>query len=124
MANDEDRWTRLVGKLIADTRSRKIRWTAISVPSATATGGFSSLIAKRVLTSHFANFEEKGFRLDQIEELGASFTRQVSFALSIADAEANRIKQLPASSGLNDLYRAIEDQISQVDEFLDKYLND
>lgn len=119
--DDDDKWPRLVAKLIADTRGRQVKWTAagseqsnnaLIIALAQSTGPHKSYVAP---------FEDKGFKMDLMTEKDGLVTKRL-WRLSIATPDGKVIKQLPVSSGLGDLARAIEDQVAQVDEFLDKYL--
>lgn len=119
-ADDEDKWVRLVAKLISDTRGRQIKWKPLPLDS-TVGAAIAVASGKNPLTTYFASVGEKGFRMDLVDEREGLVTKR-GWRLSIASAEGKPIKRLPISSGLSDLVRAIEDQIAQVDEFLDQYL--
>lgn len=117
--DDVDKWALLVAKLISDTRSRTVKWRNLTDGSTLEP--ISLALGNAPLKSYFANFDDKGFRMDLANEKEGGLVRR-AWRLSIASSDGKVVKRLPSTSALSDLARAIEDQLSQVDEFLDKYL--
>jgi hypothetical protein len=121
MATEDDKWPRLLAKLIADTRDRSVRWKAVPVGAARDNSGPSTLGISTNVASYFADLGDRGFRLD-VGEVRGGFFAGATQTLSIAMPDGRAIKKLPIRAGLVDLQRAIEDQIAQVDEFIENYL--
>lgn len=117
-AEDDDKWTRVVAKLITDTRGRHVKWTSLTSDSTNAL----AITLAQATSSYLASIDDKGFRMDYVTEREGALSKRM-WRLSIVNAQGALIKRVPVTSGLSDLARAIQDQIAQVDEFLDKYLS-
>ncbi len=134
MANESDKLNRLVAKLISDTRSRQVRWRAVQK----VTGALSSLnnpttaglrvaMDAHAPQQHVAAVDEnRGFRLDSVDtsRSGVGLLGLLRpYTLHICDRDGRSVKELYVTTGLNDLYAAILDQIVGADEFIDNYLS-
>jgi hypothetical protein len=134
MANDSEKLNRLVAKLISDTRSRQVRWRAIqkmvsalsNVNTPMAALGIRGAIEAQPTMSYIASLDEsRGFRLDSVDHLrggGGLLALLRPHTLHICDRDGRSVKELGVTTGLNDLYAAILDQIVGADEFIDTYL--
>lgn len=133
MANENEKLNRLVAKLISDTRARQIRWQLkqglasglTNQPSPLATLSLRATIDAQSTLQHVALVDEnRGFRLDSNDNPrgGGLLALFSPHTLYICDREGRAIKELSVTTGLNDLYAAIKDQIVGADEFIDGYL--
>lgn len=133
MANESDKLNRLVAKLISDTRSRQIRWRAVQkVASALSnlnnppTLSLRGAMEAQATMRHIAIVDEnRGFRLDSMDlsRSGAGLLGLFRpHTLHICDHDGRSVKELAVTTGLNDLYAAVLDQIVGADEFIDDYL--
>lgn len=127
MAIDDEKWIRLVAKLIADTQDRRVRWKLFTPLPEDPSAGIAALLAAqdsvggRISATYLALVDDRAFRLDAYEGMGLlSFGS--SYRLSIAKPDGKILRKVPVTSGLTDLMRAIDDQLAQVDEFVENYL--
>jgi hypothetical protein len=126
MEIDNEKWTRVVAKLIVDTRKRTIKWKLFAASDPTTSENSLAAIMARPVKIYLAEFNEQAFRLE-IHELNAlsSFGKPPgpTYKLSIAKSDGTVLRLIPITSGLFDLAQAIDDQLSQVDEFVMRYLD-
>jgi hypothetical protein len=120
MAIDQEKWTRLIAKLIADTQNRKIVWRELAVPEPT-TGNLLAFALNQTST-YLAEFYGQAFRFDVQKPGSLARDPAQAFKLSIATKDGTVLRIVPVTSGLSDLRQTVEDQVSKVDEFVARYL--
>jgi len=125
MEIDNERWTRVVAKLIVDTRQRSIRWRLISDTHRGSENSLSSVIGRQRKV-YLAEFNEQAFHFEVLHPSPWATVKDsgITYKLGIANQEGIVLRPIPITSGLADLAQAIEDQLSQVDEFVTRFLND
>jgi hypothetical protein len=117
MAIDQEQWTRLVAKLIADTQGRKVLWKELAKPEP---GTIAAVFMPG--PTYVAEFNGQAFRFDNKKNAFGTTRTGSDLQLSIANKEGAVLRVVPVSTGLPDLRQAIEDQLSRVDEFVKRYL--
>ena len=124
MEIDNEKWTRVVAKLIVDTRQRGIRWQLFSDSLRGSEGGLASVVSRQRKV-YLAEFNEQAFHFEVLHPSPWATVKEsgISYKLSIATREGVVLRSIPITSGLSDLAQAIEDQLSQVDEFVTRFLN-
>lgn len=124
MEIDNERWTRVVAKLIVDTRNRSIRWKLFDVSTPTPTENRLAALMIPTGTNYLAEFNDQAFRLEVHQPNAFSIGKTTpTYKLSIAKTNGTVLRPIPITSGLADLAQAIDDQLSQIDEFVTRYLD-
>lgn len=125
MEIDNEKWTRVVAKLIVDTRNRNIRWKLFATSAPASTQNSLAAMMARPVTVYLAEFNEQAFRLEvqQVNTMFSEKPNSPTYKLSIAKSDGIILRIIPITSGLPDLAQAIDDQLSQVDEFVARYLD-
>jgi hypothetical protein len=124
MAIEDEKWTRLLAKLIVDTQTGAIKWKGVAVEKLKPENPSNNLLFNLVAsieTTYLCSVGEHAFRFDVLFQ--SPFSKTVPYSLNISDLSGRVLKRVPIQAGLDSLSRAITDQISGVDEFLDKYLS-
>ena len=124
MEIDNEKWTRVVAKLIVDTRNRSIRWKIFDISAPTSTENSLAALMARSVTNYLAEFNGQAFRLEVHQINAFSIGKPATtYKLSIANSNGVILRLIPITSGLADLAQAVDDQLSQVDEFVTRYLD-
>jgi len=124
MQNVASKWLQAISVLIELTQQGRLKWQV----EGTGIGLAAEILRSSKAPSYRAKYQESWFRLTKKggQEMGALTTilSPLGFTLEIIDEAGNSLFVIPETSGLQDLYQAVQYQLSGVDKVLNSLLQE
>jgi hypothetical protein len=119
MPNVPNKWLEAISVLIELTQQGQLKWELESRMALAPRGIALGTVAYR------AKYEESWFRLTNLgRQVTFGSPAEPQFKLEIIDDAGNPLFLVPESSGLQDLYQAIQYQLSGVEKVLESLLKE